>query len=174
MPGLQARPPASLAAGPADVILTLITMSESVNTLSSQCRVRATRHSARGEMAMRKLVIVAASVLAMFALPAASIALASPASGHRTAKPHPPMNISFMSGPDSAAHWTPRQQAVLLRVGADSGSFAEIVVHHFPAAAPSQEPSFTNVGPGSPVLVISFAGGGFVEEAAGGGSSAWT
>jgi hypothetical protein len=125
-------------------------------------------------MAMRKFVIVAASVLAVLGLPAAGIALASPASGLGTAKHHPPMNISFRSGPDSSAHWTPRQQAVLLSVGADSGSFADIIVHHFPAAAPSQEPSFTVVGPGSPVLVIGFASGGFVEETAGGGSGAWT
>jgi hypothetical protein len=126
---------------------------------------------------MRRFMIVAASVLAVLGVPVAGIALASPAHGSATAKHDPRMNISFMSGPGSSAHWTPRQQAVLLTVGADTGGapeFAAIVVHHFPAAAPAQEPSFTVVGPGSPVLKITFAGGGFVEETAGGGSAAWT
>jgi hypothetical protein len=90
------------------------------------------------------------------------------------------MNISFASGPHSSAHWLRKQQAVQLSVGADTGSgtsspeFAEIVVHHFPATAPAQEPAFTVTGPGLPYLQIGFTSGGYLRRAAGDGSTAWT
>jgi hypothetical protein len=119
-------------------------------------------------------VTVTASALGL----AASQALASsPAShGHNRSGHGPAMNISFTSGPGSSAHWLPRQQAVLFRVGADTGGptqFAQIVVHHFPAAPSTAEPTFAVTGPGSPVLQIGFAGGGYLQ-CTGGGSTACT
>ncbi len=119
-------------------------------------------------------VIAAAGISGLAAGPA--LAGGGPA-GHG-----PRMNISFAGGPNSSAHWLPRQHAVQLSVGADTGGgsgapspeYAEIVVHHFPAAVPALEPSFTVTGPGSPYLEIEFSGGGYLQRAAGDGSTAWT
>jgi hypothetical protein len=88
----------------------------------------------------------------------------------------PGMNISFASGPDSSAHWLRRQQAVLFQVGAGIGDrtqFAEIVLHHFPATAPAQPPSFTVTGPGMPYLEIGLSGGGYLTGTAGGAWAAY-
>jgi hypothetical protein len=118
-------------------------------------------------------VTVTASTLGL----AVSPVLARGSHGHGRSGHGPAMNISFASGPGSSAHWLPRQQAVLFSVGADTGGpteFAQIVVHHFPAAPPTAEPTFAVTGPGSPVLQIAFAGGGYLQCTGGGGSTAWT
>jgi hypothetical protein len=135
---------------------------------------------------MRKLTALAIAIIAAVGGSSATMgpALASvgPATHAGAHAGHSPrMNISFASGPGSSAHWLPKQQAVLFRVGADTGGgsgpspeFAELVVHHFPAAAPAQEPTFTVTGPGSPYLEIGFSGGGYLQRTAGNGSTAWT
>jgi hypothetical protein len=140
----------------------------------------------RGGVTVRKLTALAIATIAAVGGSTATVgpalAGAGPAAHAGARASHGPrMNISFASGPGSSAHWLPRQQAVQFRVGADTGGgsgpspeFAEIVVHHFPATAPAQEPSFTVTGPGSPYLEIGFAGGGHLQRAAGDGSTAWT
>jgi hypothetical protein len=100
--------------------------------------------------------------------------------GHGHGPRHgPSMNISFASGPNSNAHWLPRQRAVEFRVGADTGGtpppeYAEIVVHHFPAAPPALAPSFAVTGPGTPYLDIGFTNGGHLQGTAGDASTAWS
>jgi hypothetical protein len=132
---------------------------------------------------MHKFTALAATIIAVIGVSglAAGPALASGSPASHGKGHGPSMNISFASGPDSSARWLPKQQAVQFRVGADTGGgtgtqsleFAEIVVHHFPAAAPAQEPSFAVAGPGSPYLEIGFSGGGYLQRAAGDGSTAW-
>jgi hypothetical protein len=58
--------------------------------------------------------------------------------------------------------------------GTATPEFAEIVVHHAPAAPPATEPGFTVSGTGAPVLDIGFADGGYLQCATGGGGTAWT
>lgn len=135
---------------------------------------------------MRKLTALAIATIAAISGSSATmgpaLAGAGPAAHTRAQHGHGPrMNISFASGPGSSAHWLPKQQAVQFRVGADTGGgsgpspeFAELVVHHFPAAAPAQEPTFTVTGPGSPQLEIRFSGGGYLLRTTGAGSTAWT
>lgn len=134
---------------------------------------------------MRKFTALAITIIAAAGATGLAIspALATGAiAGHANSRgSHDPrMNISFASGPNSSAHWLPRQQAVQLTVGYDTGAgtqspeFAKIVAHHFPASPPAQEPSFTVTGPGSPYLQMGFTTGGYLQRAAGDGSTAWT
>jgi hypothetical protein len=134
---------------------------------------------------VRKLTALAITVIAAAGTTGLAIspALAGGGSaGHPNSRGShgPGMNISFASGPDSSAHWLPRQQAVKFAVGADTGAgtqspeFAEIVVHHFPATPAAQEPAFTVTGTGSPYLQVGFTTGGYLQRAAGDGSTAWT
>lgn len=125
---------------------------------------------------MRKFAVLATAVAAT----AGTLGLAtSPALASHTASqvPRHTMTISFAAGLKSSAHWVRRQQAVLLRVGTYTRGpteFAEIVVHHFPRAAPAAEPTFAATGSGSPFLLIGFNGGGYLARTTGDGSTAWS
>ena len=94
-----------------------------------------------------------------------ALVIATPAKAERT-KP----NIRFFSGPQSAAHWTPKdssdanRMSIELKVGPfTSGGYAGFVLNHVEGQpAPEEEPSFMHKedrageSGGSPRLVIQF------------------
>lgn len=108
---------------------------------------------------------------ALAAIPALMLAAGVITAGAAAADnaPPPAMNLSFLSGASSYAHWNPVQQSVANHVGLTTGGpvggpiascgtpgdrttlgdyaygcgYTKIVLHHFLAALPTQEPTFT-------------------------------
>lgn len=132
------------------------------------------------------------TVAALAAIPAlvlgAGIATAGAAIADNS--PPPAMNISFLSGAQSYAHWNPAQQSVSNHVGLTTGGpvggpiascgspgdrttlgdyaygcgYTKVVLHHFPATLPTQEPTFTTdfYDSGTPRWYILFSSGDYM------------
>jgi hypothetical protein len=130
------------------------------------------------------------AVLAVIPALALGTGIAAAGAAMADNSPPPAMNISFLSGAQSSAHWNPAQQSVSTHVGLTTGGpvggpiascgspgdrttlgdyiygcgYTKIVLNHFLAALPTQEPTFSTTfyQSGTPRWYILFSSGDYM------------